>query len=217
MVLGNFSSNFSRVNKPLFLICVFQSLHSGMPWSCPSWLRKQIKSVLNWRKTRCSAGMTRWYRATVYKYDFIRQRINKLRCCVIANGPCEEADILFIKKGLKINWTLVCCRHESSEADNLEQGGLQQVRVQNTKLGITTFWSLDKFQNNIAAMRELEQVSFKSVLTFPLFTFFAVALMVQNIFGSVWNLNNIFTGKRIWLNVSWFMVWRQHRCSYLWF
>uniref|UniRef100_A0A671Z4K9 Kinesin-like protein KIF14 n=1 Tax=Sparus aurata TaxID=8175 RepID=A0A671Z4K9_SPAAU len=45
----------------------------------------------------------------------------------------------------------------SSEADNLEHGGLQQVRVQNTKLGITTFWSLDKFQNNIAAIRELEQ------------------------------------------------------------
>lgn len=65
--------------------------------------------------------------------------------------------------------TLLCCRHESSEADNLEHGGLQQVRVQNTKLGITTFWSLDKFQNNIAAMRELEQVSFKSVLTFQIF------------------------------------------------
>uniref|UniRef100_A0A667X2U9 Kinesin-like protein KIF14 n=1 Tax=Myripristis murdjan TaxID=586833 RepID=A0A667X2U9_9TELE len=32
-----------------------------------------------------------------------------------------------------------------------------QVRVQNTKLGITTFWSLDKFQNNMAAMRELDQ------------------------------------------------------------
>uniref|UniRef100_A0A8C7ZVA4 Kinesin-like protein KIF14 n=1 Tax=Oryzias sinensis TaxID=183150 RepID=A0A8C7ZVA4_9TELE len=31
------------------------------------------------------------------------------------------------------------------------------VRVQNTKLGISTFWSLDKFQNNMAAMRELEQ------------------------------------------------------------
>lgn len=51
-----------------------------------------------------------------------------------------------------------CCRHESSDAENLEQGGQLQVRVQNTKLGISTFWSLDKFQNNMAAMRELEQV-----------------------------------------------------------
>uniref|UniRef100_A0A8C5AJB8 Kinesin-like protein KIF14 n=1 Tax=Gadus morhua TaxID=8049 RepID=A0A8C5AJB8_GADMO len=33
-----------------------------------------------------------------------------------------------------------------------------QVRVQNTKLGISTFWTLERFQNNMAAMRELEQV-----------------------------------------------------------
>lgn len=50
------------------------------------------------------------------------------------------------------------CRHESSETENPGQEGLLQVRVQNTKLGISTFWSLDKFQNNMAAMRELEQV-----------------------------------------------------------
>uniref|UniRef100_A0A8C5DQZ5 Kinesin-like protein KIF14 n=1 Tax=Gouania willdenowi TaxID=441366 RepID=A0A8C5DQZ5_GOUWI len=49
-------------------------------------------------------------------------------------------------------------RHESSERENPEHPGAQlQVRVQNTKLGITTFWSLDKFQNNMASMRELEQ------------------------------------------------------------
>uniref|UniRef100_A0A7N8X6T9 Kinesin-like protein KIF14 n=1 Tax=Mastacembelus armatus TaxID=205130 RepID=A0A7N8X6T9_9TELE len=35
--------------------------------------------------------------------------------------------------------------------------GLLQVRVQNTKLGISTFWSLEKFQNNMASLRELEQ------------------------------------------------------------
>lgn len=59
---------------------------------------------------------------------------------------------------------LYSCRHESSDNENLEQSGLLQVRVQNTKLGISTFWSLDKFQNNMAAMRELEQVCLKSVL-----------------------------------------------------
>uniref|UniRef100_A0A8C5ABD3 Kinesin family member 14 n=1 Tax=Gadus morhua TaxID=8049 RepID=A0A8C5ABD3_GADMO len=31
------------------------------------------------------------------------------------------------------------------------------LRVQNTKLGISTFWTLERFQNNMAAMRELEQ------------------------------------------------------------
>lgn len=59
---------------------------------------------------------------------------------------------------------ILLCRHESSDTENLDEGGLLQVRVQNTKLGISTFWSLEKFQNNMAAMRELEQVCLKSVL-----------------------------------------------------
>lgn len=54
--------------------------------------------------------------------------------------------------------TSLICRHESCEVENQGQGGPPQVRVQNTKLGISTFWSLDKFQNNMAAMRDLEQV-----------------------------------------------------------
>ncbi|KAF0042007.1 hypothetical protein F2P81_005539 [Scophthalmus maximus] len=65
----------------------------------------------------------------------------------------EEAN----KISAKLKKNTVFSRHESSGNDNLEQGGLLQVRVQNTKLGISTFWSLDKFQNNMAAMRELEQ------------------------------------------------------------
>lgn len=78
--------------------------------------------------------------------------------------------------------TPICCRHERSDAENLEQGGLLQVRVQNTKLGISTFWSLDKFQNNMAAMRELDQVCFKSVLPFQVIMLFElmVVLMSQN-------------------------------------
>ncbi|XP_071342044.1 kinesin-like protein KIF14 [Trachinotus anak] len=62
----------------------------------------------------------------------------------------EEAN----KISAKMKKNTVFSRHESS--DN-EQRDLLQVRVQNTKLGISTFWSLDKFQNNMAAMRELEQ------------------------------------------------------------
>lgn len=48
-----------------------------------------------------------------------------------------------------------------------------QIQVQNTKLGISTFWSMEKFQSNLAAMRELEQVryilSIKSVCRFQSF------------------------------------------------
>ncbi|XP_033937920.1 kinesin-like protein KIF14 [Pseudochaenichthys georgianus] len=65
----------------------------------------------------------------------------------------EEAN----KISAKLKKNTVFSRHESSEDENVEPGGLLQVRVQNKKLGITTFWSLDKFQNNIAAMRELDQ------------------------------------------------------------
>ncbi|XP_040897242.1 kinesin-like protein KIF14 isoform X2 [Toxotes jaculatrix] len=65
----------------------------------------------------------------------------------------EEAN----KISAKLRKNTVFSRHESSDNENLAQGGLLQVRVQNTKLGISTFWSLDKFQNNMAAMRELEQ------------------------------------------------------------
>uniref|UniRef100_A0A667XSG4 Kinesin-like protein KIF14 n=1 Tax=Myripristis murdjan TaxID=586833 RepID=A0A667XSG4_9TELE len=67
----------------------------------------------------------------------------------------EEAN----KISAKLKKNTVFSRHESSDKENLKQSGDLQVRVQNTKLGITTFWSLDKFQNNMAAMRELDQVN----------------------------------------------------------
>ncbi|XP_006792143.1 kinesin-like protein KIF14 [Neolamprologus brichardi] len=63
----------------------------------------------------------------------------------------EEAN----KISAKLKKHTVFSRHESSE--NEKCGGVLQVRVQNTKLGIATFWCLEKFQNNIAAMRELER------------------------------------------------------------
>ncbi|XP_014822861.1 PREDICTED: kinesin-like protein KIF14 [Poecilia mexicana] len=64
----------------------------------------------------------------------------------------EEAN----KISIKLKKHTLFSRHESAESENTQQGGLQ-VRVQNTKLGISTFWSLEKFQNNMAVMRELEQ------------------------------------------------------------
>uniref|UniRef100_A0A669EFL8 Kinesin-like protein KIF14 n=1 Tax=Oreochromis niloticus TaxID=8128 RepID=A0A669EFL8_ORENI len=65
----------------------------------------------------------------------------------------EEAN----KISAKLKKHTVFSRHESSESEKCS--GVLQVRVQNTKLGITTFWCLEKFQNNIAAMRELERVN----------------------------------------------------------
>lgn len=49
-------------------------------------------------------------------------------------------------------------RHEGNDKENGGGDALLQVQVQNTKLGISTFWSLEKFQSNLAGMRELEQV-----------------------------------------------------------
>ncbi|XP_068175733.1 kinesin-like protein KIF14 [Antennarius striatus] len=65
----------------------------------------------------------------------------------------EEAN----KISAKLRKNTIFSRHESSDTENQEQCGPIQVRVQNTKLGISTFWSLNKFQNNMAAMREFEQ------------------------------------------------------------
>ncbi|KAK7126943.1 hypothetical protein R3I94_018200 [Phoxinus phoxinus] len=65
----------------------------------------------------------------------------------------EEAN----KISAKLRKRTVFSRHETTDKEN-EGGDAQlQVQVQNTKLGISTFWSLEKLQSNLAAMRELEQ------------------------------------------------------------
>ncbi|XP_073700655.1 kinesin-like protein KIF14 [Garra rufa] len=61
----------------------------------------------------------------------------------------EEAN----KISAKLRKHTVFSRHEMAEGGD----GQLQVQVQNTKLGISTFWNLEKFQSNLAAMRELEQ------------------------------------------------------------
>ncbi|XP_035272108.1 kinesin-like protein KIF14 [Anguilla anguilla] len=65
----------------------------------------------------------------------------------------EEANAISKKLGKNT----VFSRHELSDKDRRDGEGELQVQVQNTKLGISTFWSLEKFQSNLAAMRELEQ------------------------------------------------------------
>ncbi|XP_062868886.1 kinesin-like protein KIF14 [Trichomycterus rosablanca] len=47
-------------------------------------------------------------------------------------------------------------RHDMAEVDNCGGDPEIQIQVQNTKLAISTFWSLEKFQSNLAVMRELE-------------------------------------------------------------
>uniref|UniRef100_A0A4W5ME07 Kinesin-like protein KIF14 n=1 Tax=Hucho hucho TaxID=62062 RepID=A0A4W5ME07_9TELE len=68
---------------------------------------------------------------------------------------------LMIEEANKISGKLkkntVFSRHEGSEKTCRE--GELQVQVKNTELGISTFWSLEKFQSNLAAVRELDQVS----------------------------------------------------------
>ncbi|XP_077391428.1 kinesin-like protein KIF14 isoform X2 [Festucalex cinctus] len=67
---------------------------------------------------------------------------------------------LMLEEANKISTNLkkntVFSRHESADIGCPGQGDVLQVRVQNTKLGISTFWSLDKFQNKIVFMREME-------------------------------------------------------------
>ncbi|XP_015210921.2 kinesin-like protein KIF14 [Lepisosteus oculatus] len=57
----------------------------------------------------------------------------------------------------KLKKHAVFSRHESSDKDRGKENEQLQVQVQNTKLGITTFWSLEKLESNLAAMREMEQ------------------------------------------------------------
>ncbi|XP_046893111.1 kinesin-like protein KIF14 [Hypomesus transpacificus] len=72
---------------------------------------------------------------------------------------------LMIEEANKISGKLkkntVFSRHDSSEKEN-GGGQKEEVQVQNTKLGISTFWSLEKFQSNLAAMRDIDGGDFAS-------------------------------------------------------
>ncbi|KAM9461389.1 kinesin-like protein KIF14 isoform 1-T1 [Clarias gariepinus] len=65
----------------------------------------------------------------------------------------EEAN----KISAKLRKHTVFSRHEVSELRNEGGNAETQIQVQNTKLGISTFWSMEKFQSSLAVMRELEQ------------------------------------------------------------
>ncbi|KAG7327749.1 hypothetical protein KOW79_009355 [Hemibagrus wyckioides] len=65
----------------------------------------------------------------------------------------EEAN----KISAKFRKHTVFGRHEVSETGSVGGNAELQIHVQNTKLGISTFWSTEKFQSNLAVMREMEQ------------------------------------------------------------
>ncbi|KAM9324547.1 kinesin-like protein KIF14 [Gastrophryne carolinensis] len=54
----------------------------------------------------------------------------------------------------KLHKHTVFSRHEASDKENLPCNSVQ-IQVQNLKLGIVTFWSLDKFEYKLAAMKDL--------------------------------------------------------------
>uniref|UniRef100_A0A672K859 Kinesin-like protein KIF14 n=1 Tax=Sinocyclocheilus grahami TaxID=75366 RepID=A0A672K859_SINGR len=77
---------------------------------------------------------------------------------------CSIGNLKFFLKNLWMESDVNLCFHNRHEATDKEsEGGDAQllVQVQNTKLGISTFWSLEKFQCNLAAIRELEQSASK--------------------------------------------------------
>ncbi|XP_068930613.1 kinesin-like protein KIF14 isoform X2 [Petaurus breviceps papuanus] len=54
----------------------------------------------------------------------------------------------------KLRKCYVFCRHDISSQGNSTQPSVQ-VQVRNIQLGISTFWSLEKFESKLAAMKEL--------------------------------------------------------------
>jgi hypothetical protein len=76
-------------------------------------------------------------------------------------SPLEEQTVLFASKspvgcsfvlGLSIFFFL--SRHDASDKGRSDTS----VRVRNLQLGISTFWSLEKFESKLAAMKELYEV-----------------------------------------------------------
>uniref|UniRef100_A0A7M4FLX5 Kinesin-like protein KIF14 n=1 Tax=Crocodylus porosus TaxID=8502 RepID=A0A7M4FLX5_CROPO len=56
--------------------------------------------------------------------------------------------------GSKLGAHTVFCRHDGTDKESAT-GPSVQVQVRNLKLGIATFWSLEKFEYKLAAMKEL--------------------------------------------------------------
>ncbi|KAM8930639.1 kinesin-like protein KIF14 [Pelodytes ibericus] len=60
--------------------------------------------------------------------------------------------------GNKLNKHTVFSRHDVTDKENVP-GNTAQIKVRNIKLGIVTFWSTDKFEYKLAAMKELYENS----------------------------------------------------------
>uniref|UniRef100_A0A8C9WUI2 Kinesin-like protein n=1 Tax=Sander lucioperca TaxID=283035 RepID=A0A8C9WUI2_SANLU len=132
--------------------------------------KKELEQEVDTHKKRVRLQMEAQVRNQNNAWEF-----HELNFCISVSPQWDAMKLsLMIEEANKISAKLkkhtVFSRYANSRLDEkLEQGGLLQVRVQNKKLGISTFWSLDKFQNNIAAMRELDQVCLKSGFASGLF------------------------------------------------
>ncbi|XP_069825100.1 kinesin-like protein KIF14 isoform X2 [Dendropsophus ebraccatus] len=80
--------------------------------------------------------------------DRVQPTWNALKLSVMV----QEANTI----SAKLRKHTIFSRHDLSEPDKENQpGGSVQILVRNLKLGIVTFWSLEKFEYKLAAMKEL--------------------------------------------------------------
>ncbi|XP_019346753.2 kinesin-like protein KIF14 [Alligator mississippiensis] len=80
------------------------------------------------------------------KSKTIQPNWNSLKLSVMI----QEANTI----GSKLGTHTVFCRHDGTDKESAT-GPSVQVQVRNLKLGIATFWSLEKFEYKLAAMKEL--------------------------------------------------------------
>ncbi|XP_043941981.1 kinesin-like protein KIF14 [Protopterus annectens] len=85
------------------------------------------------------------------------QKTKDLHCassCTLPNWNSMKLSMMIQEANTishKLRKDIVFNRHEASDKGNSDTS----VRVRNTKLGISTFWSLEKFECKLAEMREL--------------------------------------------------------------
>uniref|UniRef100_A0A8B9KDI5 Kinesin-like protein KIF14 n=1 Tax=Astyanax mexicanus TaxID=7994 RepID=A0A8B9KDI5_ASTMX len=98
------------------------------------------RELVCWRNTQFSAGLLN------------RFLFPLCLSCMLSHLKTS----IFLKTKISINIFLY--RNDVTETESGNGGNAEmQIQVQNTKLGISTFWSLEKFQSSLVAMRELEE------------------------------------------------------------
>ncbi|MGH0118849.1 UNVERIFIED_CONTAM: hypothetical protein FKN15_001196 [Acipenser sinensis] len=114
-------------------------------------ITSRINLVIVTGSKRCSAAQTSGDRlekaGITFKVDNLLPNLVNLN----EDPQLSEMLLYMIREGRP--------KHEPADKESADDKELLHVQVQNCKLGITTVWSHEKFENNLAAMRELDQVS----------------------------------------------------------